>query len=105
MQSYLAECPARTGPLIRHQRLGTEHKPINAQTVSQIIGDVMRAAGLTETAHALRHTAASDVLKGGAHLRDVQTMLGHASLSTTQAYIPLREAMAGRDYIGAGERS
>lgn len=38
------------------------------------------------SAHALRHTAVSDMLKGGAHLRDVQAALGHASLSTTQRY-------------------
>ncbi len=50
----------------------------------------MRSAGVPESAHALRHTALSDVLKGGAHLRDVQAMAGHASLRTTQIYMPLQ---------------
>ena len=58
----------------------------------------VRALGQPDAVH-----EATDVLRGGAHIRDVQAMLGHVSLVTTQRYMPLvvrdlRDAMGGRRY-------
>jgi site-specific recombinase XerD len=71
----------------------------------------MTAAGVKQrawdgkSAHAYRHTAATDMLEHGADLRDVQSMLGHQHLATTAIYVNrqeaesrLRDAAAGRTY-------
>lgn len=101
---YLVEYPANAGPLIRS--FNNPHAGIDASYVSTLVSRWMRDAGVPGTAHSLRHTAASDMLRSGAHLRDVQAALGHASLQTTQRYLPwlvgdLRTAMAGRRYSAA----
>lgn len=101
MEKYLAEHPAKAGPLIRSYT--HPNRGISPGYVSGLVSRWMHSAGVNASGHALRHTAATDMLRAGAHVRDVQNALGHASLATTQRYMPLlvgdlRTAMEGRTY-------
>ena len=79
---------ARGGPLSRVGAWG-------------IIKNAAKRAGITKrvTPHTLRHTFATHLLEGGADLRAVQEMLGHADLATTQLYTHV-----DRDYLRSVHR-
>ena len=73
------------GNLLFLSRLG---RPITRQTLWNRIGRWAREAGIrgSISPHTLRHSFAGHLLAGGADLRAVQAMLGHADISTTQIY-------------------
>lgn len=110
LRRYLAEDPVTVGPILRTLKTSSyPGRPLRPDYLSKLVARWMYAAGIKTrphdgvSSHALRHTCATDMLRAGAHVRDVQAALGHSNLGTTSRYLPwvtapLEEAMSGRRY-------
>ena len=68
--------------------LSVRGRPLTRERVWGIVREAARRAGITRAVypHMLRHSFASHLLQGGADLRVIQEMLGHADIATTQIY-------------------
>jgi len=83
--------------------LNRDGERLSERSIQRMLEKYARLAGIGKRVHphVLRHTFATHLLDGGADLRVVQELLGHANLSSTQIYTHITKSQARKVYLSA----
>ncbi len=106
VEAYRALCPFAPAPDMALFR-GVRGGQLGARAVQAAMARARAALGLpaTATPHALRHAFATHLLAAGGDLRAIQTLLGHAALSTTQVYAAVEGSRLAAVHAAAHPRA
>lgn len=105
---YLATRQDDFRPLFVHHdrahRVSTNHTGdamrLTRQGIERVVRRYSLLAGINVTPHSFRRYGATELLRNGADVHVVQELLGHASVATTQMYVPVEPALSRQEWEG-----
>ena len=98
LRAYLRERPRAASPFVF---LSYQHHGLSTTAIHKRLMHYRAQAGLTLTAHRLRHTFANDLVGAEMPVTSIQKLLGHAWLETTQIYVAANDHQVQADYYTA----